>query len=114
MSRDFSIDVYRDEARYRVALAGELDIATAPALEAATSQAVAEGAKELLIDLAALDFADGIGVRAILRARALCWEHFCGFSVSDGHGQVERLLELTRVLVDLHRRMPRELSAHRT
>ena len=59
-----------DGARLR--LAGELDIATAPALEAAVDTALKRGAQRLLIDLGGLSFVDSSGLRLfiILNERA--------------------------------------------
>ncbi len=50
----------------RLALSGELDIATAPALQGAVETALAGGAQRLLIDLAGLSFVDSSGLRLFI------------------------------------------------
>jgi anti-sigma B factor antagonist len=47
----------------RLRLSGELDIATAPQLEAAVASALARGARRLVIDLSGLQFIDSSGLR---------------------------------------------------
>lgn len=66
----------RDEARLR--LEGELDIATAPRVEAAVREALAAPARRVVIDLAPLAFVDSSGLRLFIllaeRSRAEGWE----------------------------------------
>jgi anti-sigma B factor antagonist len=63
----------RDEGpRRSLAVRGDLDLATAPALEDAVALACAEGVAELELDFRALDFIDLSGLRAIVRARDQC------------------------------------------
>jgi anti-anti-sigma factor len=58
-----------------IAVAGELDIANAPAIDAALRDAEASGAREIVLDLSGLHFMGSVGLRLILeaddRARAL-------------------------------------------
>jgi anti-anti-sigma factor len=61
----------------RLHLTGELDIATAPALEAAVDAALKRGAQRLLLDLSDLSFVDSSGLRLFIilseRARGEGW-----------------------------------------
>ena len=50
----------------RLRLSGELDIATAPALEAAVDAALQRGAECLLIDLSNISFVDSSGLRLFI------------------------------------------------
>jgi anti-anti-sigma factor len=59
------------EGRLQIALEGELDLATAPALEAALRRGVESGA-EITVDLSACSFIDARGIRVLVHsARAL-------------------------------------------
>jgi anti-sigma B factor antagonist/stage II sporulation protein AA (anti-sigma F factor antagonist) len=63
---DFELTAERDDGGgLRVAVRGELDIATAPRLEAALSDASAASVR---VDLRGLTFTDSTGVRALLQA----------------------------------------------
>jgi anti-sigma B factor antagonist len=75
-----------------VSLAGEIDIATAPKVQAALDAARGEGA--LVLDLRGVGFIDTSGLRVIVierqRARAEGYE----FAIVRGPSQVQRLLEI--------------------
>jgi anti-sigma B factor antagonist len=63
----------RDEGlRRSLAVRGDLDLATAPALEDAVALACAEGVAELELDFRELDFIDLSGLRVIVGAREQC------------------------------------------
>ena len=87
--------------RYTLAIAGELDLATSPELEARAEQLCAEG-RELVFDLSELAFIDSTGLLAILKTRDLCAERLCGFFLTRGPPAVQRLFELTGLLDRLH------------
>ena len=93
-----SIDGYREGDRHTLLLTGELDIATAPELEARAEQLCAGHAGELVLDLSQLEFLDSAGLSAILRVRALCQEHLCEFGLTPGAQPVQRLFEITRLI----------------
>ena len=57
-----------DGTAARLELAGELDLATAPALEAAVSRALDEGRREVVIDLSRTTLLDSAGLAALIRA----------------------------------------------
>jgi anti-sigma B factor antagonist len=90
-----------DGERHTLAIAGELDLATAPELEARAEQLCAEG-RELVFDISELVFIDSTGLLAILKTRDLCAERLCGFFLTPGPPAVQRLFELT----DLVERLP--------
>jgi anti-anti-sigma factor len=93
-----SIDGYREGDRHTLLLTGELDIATAPELEARAEQLCAGHADEVVLDLSQLEFLDSAGLNAILRVRALCQEHLCEFGLTPGAQPVQRLFEITRLI----------------
>lgn len=47
-------------------LAGELDLATAPQLTSAAAEVLGGGAREVVVDLGALEFMDSSGLRVLL------------------------------------------------
>jgi anti-sigma B factor antagonist len=85
----------RQRGAHVLALAGELDLASAYDLEAAVLQICAEGAKELMLDLSRVSFADSAGLRALVSATSVCGEHGCALSITHAQEPVARLLELT-------------------
>jgi anti-anti-sigma factor len=72
----FAIETTRAGATIRIAVLGELDLATAPALEDALTQAGAD-ARLVVLDLRGLSFLDSTGLRTVLQADAR--------ARSDGH-----------------------------
>jgi stage II sporulation protein AA (anti-sigma F factor antagonist) len=61
------VDTDTSDARVRVAVAGEVDPATAPRLEAALDAAVATG-RQVVVDLSEVSFMDSSGLRVLLAA----------------------------------------------
>ena len=78
------------------ALVGELDIATAPALEEAAMRAWADGAEQLVLDCSGLDFIDSTGLHTILRLR----RRAVRLSVVHASAAVRRVFEVTGVPLD--------------
>jgi anti-sigma B factor antagonist len=84
----FSLDVRRGETGTVVAVAGELDVATAPELAAALTDVQGD----VTVDLSAATFADPSGLRVLLAART----DGCRLRVvRRGGGPGARLLALT-------------------
>src|SRR6202043_2603015 len=88
-----SVRVERDRAI--VALSGELDLPNAPLLDHVLEQPEVTAAAGIVLDLEALRFLDSSGLRAILRAQRLADRRGQGFAVTEGAGQVQRLLSIT-------------------
>lgn len=63
-----SIDVVHLDRAAMVAVAGELDMATAPLLQEVVAGLIAAGHTSLVVDLAALTFCDCRGVGVFVRA----------------------------------------------
>lgn len=94
----FAIDISGSVNSRRVALRGELDIAHADELEQAVHELCAEGARELVVDLAAVEFIDSSGLRALLGAMSFCGEHGCVYLLAPTLPQpVRRLFEVAGV-----------------
>ena len=84
--------------RHALVLSGELDIASAPQLEARVQRLGAPMGGEVVLDLGGLEFIDSAGLNAILRVRALCQEQMWGFGLTPGARPVQRLFEVTRLI----------------
>lgn len=82
-----------DEAR--AALIGELDLAAIDTLAEALTRLQATGAERIVLDLHALGFMDGTGLRAILDAQSRA--EGCGKSLvlTNAAPSVRRLLSVT-------------------
>jgi anti-anti-sigma factor len=83
-----------------IAIRGELDLSTAPSLEAPLEDAIAAGDASVLIDLSECEFIDSTGIALIVRA----WQRLDRNSDGDGSGrvvicsgndQVRRVLDIT-------------------
>jgi len=95
---ELSIQAHRQEDRHTLVLTGELDLASAPALESMVARVCADGASEVVLDLSRLKFIDSSGLKAILSARSLCAARNCDFCLTPGQAPVQRLFELTRLI----------------
>jgi anti-sigma B factor antagonist len=85
-----------------VALTGELDVATAPALDGYFRTLASRSGLRVVVDLSGLTFCDCSGVNALLRARRLTraadgWLGICGAAPG-----LRNVLRLTRVSAFLH------------
>jgi anti-sigma B factor antagonist len=93
-----SIHTSVEDARHTITLGGELDIASVQMLDAALTEACGEGAREVVLDMAGIEFMDSMGLSAILRGRMLCEEQGCAFSLTPAQQPVQRVFEATNVL----------------
>jgi anti-sigma B factor antagonist len=91
----FGTSVRVERERAVVALSGELDLTNAPLLDRALEQSAVVGAADIVLDLQEVEFLDSSGLRAILRAQRLADRRGQGFAITEGSGQVQRLLSIT-------------------
>jgi anti-anti-sigma factor len=98
---ELNIKAHREQDQHTLALIGELDLASAPALEGMVAQACADGAREVVLDLSRLRFIDSSGLKAILSGRSLCAANRCEFYLTPAQAPVQRLFELTGLDVRL-------------
>src|SRR5947208_1651758 len=77
-----------------LALAGELDLSSAPELERALEEASAQAVERLILDLAELSFMDSTGVSVLIRAKQEAEARGGVIAVRAPNGQVRRLLGL--------------------
>ena len=76
---------------------GELDLATAPAVEEALELAFNGGSGRVVLDLRELEFIDSSGLRTLLTARRQAEAAGAQFSLVAGHRALERTLEIAGV-----------------
>ncbi|MFI7213379.1 STAS domain-containing protein [Micromonospora maritima] len=85
----------RDEGGVRLRLTGELDLSTAPELNTAIDRLVAEGRRELLLDLSELTFCDSTGIAAFVRGDNLVAADGGWLRLTGATGRVARVLQVT-------------------
>ncbi|MGK2878934.1 MAG: STAS domain-containing protein [Solirubrobacterales bacterium] len=93
----FSVEVSSADGARRVALSGELDIATVDQLSAALERLSIAGAERLIIDLSAVTFMDSSGLRVLILANRDAASGGYEFVVVTGDSPAKRVLELTRM-----------------
>jgi len=91
------IHVRRTPGRVILGLAGELDMASAEALQQAIEGEHLSAETMVVLDLEQLQFIDSTGLRVILAALERCRERGQTFAVTPGSQQVRRLLSVTGV-----------------
>jgi anti-sigma B factor antagonist len=92
----FSVDATEAEGRLVVVVRGELDLATAPDLEAVLLAPLKAGG-QVVLDLRPLEFMDSTGVRVIVAAHVAGQEAGGGLVLvqTDPAGPVGRVLEIS-------------------
>ncbi|GIJ25024.1 anti-sigma factor antagonist [Micromonospora qiuiae] len=86
----------RDEGgAARLRLAGELDMSSAPELNATIDRLAAAGERRLLVDLTDLTFCDSTGIAVFVRGDNLAAAEGGWLRITGATGRVERVLKLT-------------------
>jgi anti-anti-sigma factor len=85
------VDEIRIGHRVVLALSGELDLATAPALQASLDEAVESGGADLWIDLSDVTFMDSTGLRALLATRRQLRVNSTSLAIICPEGPVRRV-----------------------
>lgn len=80
-----------------IAVSGELDLASSPALQEEIDRVASSDSKMLIIDLRKLDFMDSTGLSVLVRAHQRAEEQGRQLAMVKGPQQVQRLLSLTGV-----------------
>jgi anti-anti-sigma factor len=79
-----------------LALAGELDLASADVVRSAIDEARGSGARRVVLDLTDVEFVDSSMLKELLRANAELPESGSALVLAAPQAPVQRLLELTR------------------
>jgi anti-sigma B factor antagonist len=80
-----------------ISVAGELDLASSPALEEELERVAQSDAKVVVVDLSNLEFMDSTGLSVLVRAHQRAEENGRRLGLVNGSQQVQRLLTLTGV-----------------
>jgi anti-sigma B factor antagonist len=79
-------------------LRGSLDLATAPTVRAALSDATENGNHDLIVDLTQLEFLDSTGLGVLIGAHRRAAERGGSFRLVITDGPISRLLNITGLL----------------
>jgi len=96
-SGGFTVEDVGADGQHRLLLAGELDIASAPILEATIAGLCENGRSAIVLDVRKVTFMDSTGLRAVLAADKLCRGRGHALSLAGANGAVQRLFDLTGV-----------------
>jgi anti-sigma B factor antagonist len=80
-----------------VAVTGELDVASSPALEEELERASESGAELLILDLRDLQFMDSTGLSVLVKAQRRAQSSGPRFGIVNGGPQIRRLLSISGV-----------------
>ena len=97
MQSHFRLEVRNQGRATVIAVSGELDLASSPALQEELDRVAASDSKLLIIDLRELDFMDSTGLSVLVRAHQRAEEQGRQLAMVKGPQQVQRLLSLTGV-----------------
>jgi anti-anti-sigma factor len=91
----FDIATVETDDTLRIVVEGELDLATAPRLEAALAAAESHPVRAIVVDLAKVPFIDSSGLRALLVAAARSRADGCRLSIAGPAPQARQLFDLS-------------------
>ncbi|MBK7164198.1 MAG: STAS domain-containing protein [Candidatus Microthrix sp.] len=95
---EFTVAHERSEDGIVLVLRGELDMTTAPLVEAAVDEAANDGADGLSFDLESVGFIDSSGLRSLLQARQRFGDRNDSVTLVSPQRAALRLLEVAGVL----------------
>jgi anti-sigma B factor antagonist len=95
MQSNFAVHTHTSERTITLALSGELDLVSAPALARAMEGQPQPDVDLIVLDLRGLDFMDSTGLHAVLRIANATHDAGSRFALIRGPDQVHRLFELT-------------------
>jgi anti-anti-sigma factor len=93
----FRCEVRREDASVLLEVAGELDLATAAAVEEHLEAASGDGTRAVVVDLRGVTFMDSSGLRMLLKADVAARRDGWRLSLVPGPEPVMRVFELTGV-----------------
>jgi anti-sigma B factor antagonist len=97
----FHVEVHPERARVRVEPIGELDMATADALQQQLRELRESGFDELVLDLRRITFLDSTGIALILKEDRHARDAGLEFTLISGPPAVQRVLGVCGVLDEL-------------
>jgi anti-sigma B factor antagonist len=94
---EFRVEVREQDGAALIAISGELDLASAPALEETLDHALKSDVRLVILDLRDLEFMDSTGLSVLVRGHQAAEEAGRRLTLIQGPPQVKRLLNLTGV-----------------
>jgi anti-anti-sigma factor len=85
------------EAVAGVAVRGEVELATEPALTSAVQEAIRHSSGPFVIDLSGVDFLDSTGIHCLVRARALLGREERALAILRPRDNVRRVLAIAGI-----------------
>jgi anti-sigma B factor antagonist len=101
MQSNFAVQTHITGRAVRLALSGELDLVSTPALERAMDEVAGPDIELILVDLREVKFMDSTGLHLLLRAQQRAHDSGRRFALVRGGDQVQRLFDLTGVAESL-------------
>lgn len=103
----FSIEQHTiNDSELRLTVTGEVDLSTRDLLAETLHTAItAGGVTDITIDLDRVTFLDATGISALIGGRKLAAQYGVTYLVTNPHGTVHRVLEVTGVLRTLTERL---------
>ena len=95
MSSELSVGISEGRGETVVTVTGEVDIASAPALAEALNDALATGARRVVVDLSGLGFMDLSGLRVLTSSIRRARETGARIVLANPSSSVRRLVTLT-------------------
>jgi anti-sigma B factor antagonist len=95
LPKRFVCEVIARDGAVRVCPHGELDISTVPELEQHLRDALAGGARRIVIDLRGLEFMDSTGLTLVTRYNNESRRDGFEFMLVRGDARIQRLFDLT-------------------
>jgi anti-sigma B factor antagonist len=93
----FQLQVRNADRAAVIVVGGELDLASAPALEEELNRAATTGADLVIVDLRELEFIDSTGLGLLIKANRHAEAAGRRFAIVRGQSQVQRLLGVTGI-----------------
>jgi len=84
-----------------LAVSGDVDVYSAPALKDKIGELVGSGEDTLIVDLGKVTFLDSTGISALVAGRNLAGERGVAYVVINPHDMVRRVLDVAGVLATL-------------
>ncbi len=95
---EISASISRDGGVATVVVSGEVDTATGPTVDKAIQEALTtDGVDTVRVDLSAVRFLDSSGISLLLKGRRVADDRAVSYQVTDAHGTVLRVLQLSGV-----------------
>ncbi len=113
MDQSFGIVEQRRQGTSVVAVSGEVDVATAPALREALERVVDEDHGPVVVDLIDVTFIDSTGLGVLIGARKRCADAGRDLRVVVGEPRILKVFEITGLteLFSIHGSLDLALSA---